>query len=124
MLSPLKNNNAEYDFGNAEDLDTIKIYSQNGTTASLYYVEVDGRLLVDNGVWNISKNWSSYAANSDSTYPTSQLFNTGFGGDGSKNAVDLKQGTITFDPPLTYSSSLVFMPMAVIWHLTSTVLET
>ena len=94
--NPPAKTDAEHDFGTVSDLDTIKIYG-SGQPATLFYVEVGGRLLVDQGVWDNSQNWSggsTYSTNNNNPgapIPLSRLFN----GSLERPGIDGYQNTIT-----------------------------
>ena len=61
-------------------------------TAGWYAVRVDGRLLVDNGVWDNSQNWSDSVTGVDGSAAPA------FDGSGSEVASQTSGGTITFSP--------------------------
>ena len=87
---------------------SIKIYADaDNNLVGIFGIEVDGRLLVDQGVWDNSQNWSdsvdasSFVQNPVFTQFSPNLIFTGNPPSSSdNNTAVLGNGTITFDPPI------------------------
>ena len=87
--------------------------SNAGPYVNIAAFRVDGRLLVDTGVWNASQNWSDYLVASNGSFGTSAPATNGFNGAvGNDDIAQAVSGTnpnnITFTPVggIPYTSSV------------------